>query len=97
MDIAREDISDVKIASSLPDQTSDDLRKIRCDGCLGFQIDVTVDYEGSSDNVYHYCRKCFLEQYGYWCAKCQRREYDGGESIPRWIYGAPGGEDRCNR
>ena len=57
--------------------------------------DVSVDLEGDTDNIYHYCSECFLKTYGTYCSKCKKLEYCGNNNIPRWIYGLPRSSN-CN-
>ena len=60
-----------------------------CDNCKGI-VEISIDYQGDSDNVYHYCRGCFLNKFGKYCLECNRLEYDGKRiNLLRWIYGSP--------
>lgn len=66
-----------------------------CDTCHQ-QVNVSINWNGDTDNVEHYCKECFLEKYGSDCRFHQRKEYNGHPtSLPRWIYGPPNKSYTC--
>ena len=60
--------------------------KMSCCKCPR-KIEVTIDLQGDTDNVYHYCQQCFLKKYETYCPECNQREYDGKREVPNFIYG----------